>query len=305
MRHRTIFEGFKEFASKAINAMYMISTYILLNGAISYSLTDGYTNIHAFPILLGFFVPFIPAYIVGKMLDIDQSIGDVLNEIIDDIAEHPLIFTLIVIALLWSGFLYFTEGKDIETGVNAMLNSEILKVYLLGSLATVILYILNQVVFGTIRWFMKLNVMTDNYNKLVYPFKPESIRDKATKHLLSVVFESIFSWISVLIQIYGTFRGLLEIIREVFSDKPENIKELIYPLKNNPNLKAEHVWAYVAAIGILDGNIMPNKGAIASELQQSVDANNKFNYELAVEKLKTLHAVEEEQLANMGRSYRY
>jgi len=61
---------------------------------------------------------------------------------------------------------------------------------------------------------------------------------------------SALSWVGVVVGLVKFAIVFLRIIRDVVAQTPEAIKVLRYPLRNNPDLSREAVWAYVYALGI-------------------------------------------------------
>ena len=131
---------------------------------------------------------------------------------------------------------------------------EYLEIYLLGSAAVTVLSILKFLYFNAIAWVFKEHVINKNLAKISLDPKL-SLWEKLGAFSIALFFESLLSWINVPIICWQFFYETIKILRESLSNVPEDVKLLRYPLKNNPNLEAEVVWAYAQALNFKNGTV--------------------------------------------------
>ena len=116
-----------------------------------------------------------------------------------------------------------------------------LLLYLVGCVLSLILIVLGTVVSGTVGWITRANIVKKNLKKLL---PPQTFAAKAGVVLGTLAFSVALSWINVLLVVLWQIPvGLLGTLREFFSSTPEAIKLLRFPLKNNPYMSREAVWA--------------------------------------------------------------
>jgi hypothetical protein len=159
--------------------------------------------------------------------------------------------------------------------------------YLVGCVVYVFLSLLHLVIFGLIRWMTKTNTLNKNLRKILPPDERSS-DEKATAVFTAVVINVALSWINVLLVIWQTLAGLLGTLRELFSSTPEAVKLLRFPLRNNPNMSREAVWAYCEALKVKAGEKQPSESALRSSLDELLEHYPSFDRETALNELKAL-----------------
>lgn len=107
-------------------------------------------------------------------------------------------------------------------------------------------------IFLVIRWITKTNVILKNIKKIEPP-DSTSFLFKVGTFISLLLLGAMLSWINILFLLGQMVIGLLTVFRDLFSPLPEEIKLLRFPLRNNPNLSREAVWAYVWALRIKNG----------------------------------------------------
>lgn len=175
--------------------------------------------------------------------------------------------------------------------------SEYLGIYLFGSALSVFLGVVSSLVGYVISWLTKDNVVRKNLNKIE---DPKSYGFKLNAGLLAtgLVTGAIMSWLGVLLNLAQIVWMPLKIIRELlFSSVPEEIKQLSFPLKNNPYLAREAVFAYFYALRVKTG-VRPNAWEISDELNTIAGYYPSFDKVCAINTLESLGVVDKETISN-------
>lgn len=162
-----------------------------------------------------------------------------------------------------------------------------LAIYLMGSVLVVILTLVKAVLYPAIDWLTKANILKKNLKKLM-PSDERSYTVKFATLGGQILVEAALSWINVVVIIIQIAITLLSVIREGFTSVPEEVKQLRYPLRNNPDMSKESVWAYIYALGIKGGGEVLSQGDIIASLEE-VKANRKtFDCIVALDHLQQL-----------------
>tara|TARA_R110002072_G_scaffold92563_2_gene205946 strand:+ start:383 stop:661 length:279 start_codon:yes stop_codon:yes gene_type:complete len=90
---------------------------------------------------------------------------------------------------------------------------DILYIYLAGCMAVVLLLPVKVFIFWFVAWITKGTVLASNLKKVQPPDDKRLIREAAT-YVGIVLFDSLLSWISVLIIVFQTLKMLLNVLRE-------------------------------------------------------------------------------------------
>lgn len=162
--------------------------------------------------------------------------------------------------------------------------------YLLGSIFVVILILFKVILFWFIDWAIKANVLQKNIRKLMPPDETTFVT-KVAKFIGIVVFESLLSWINVAIVLWQIVSGLLRVTRDLLQPAPEAIKNLRFPLRNNPDMPRESVWAYLQALRVKAGEKQPTPEALISSLNEVSELYPTFNRMIALKQLESLGAI--------------
>lgn len=170
-----------------------------------------------------------------------------------------------------------------------------LSIYLAGCLAAFCLHFVSAAGFFIVEWASKDDVLKKNLNKIKDPSQ-QGFKFTAIMFSMSLVAGTVVSWLGVLLYLWVIFWTPLIAIRGAFSSVPEEIKLLRFPLKNNPNLTREAVWAYAYALGVKAGTI-PDPMNMAWELGEIGGYYPSFNSHVALETLRSLGGVDHETLS--------
>jgi len=164
-------------------------------------------------------------------------------------------------------------------------------IYVTGCVVEVIVLSVNSLILWTIRTITGANTVKRNLKKLEPPDRT-SFLERVGKSLGAIIFEIALSWIGVVLGVWVFLRTLLGILQEVFASTPEEIRRLRYPLRNNPSLSRETVWAYLTAVAALGGNPVTDPTELLSSTEDIVKNYPDFNSGLALRQLQSLGVVD-------------
>jgi hypothetical protein len=168
--------------------------------------------------------------------------------------------------------------------------------YLLGSGLVPLLALFKVTLVWLIAWITKENILEKNLKKLLPP--DESHGDETFGTIAAFALEIALSWITVVVGLWQISVIVLKVVREAFSSTPETVKLLRFPLRNNPDMSPEAVWAYVHAIGIRSGNKQPDAKYLLYLLNNVREVHHFFNREAALNQLKSLNVVSDEAISS-------
>jgi hypothetical protein len=167
---------------------------------------------------------------------------------------------------------------------------EYAQIYLIGCLVSFLIYLFQVIVLSSLNWITKANNVIKNINKIKTP-DTSSITDKIIGYGLLALLNVALSWIGVVMSIWAMLVIIFNATRELLTSTPEEIKLLRYPIKNNPNLSREAVWAYAVAINLKTG-VEWNEGLLHNELNNIADDYPSFNRLSAIKTLDGLKVVD-------------
>jgi hypothetical protein len=171
-----------------------------------------------------------------------------------------------------------------------------LGVYVAGCVLTASLILIKLAIVWCINWISKFNVFHKNVKKLQRPEPPNRVAEWGV-FIAVLLFEAALSWINVPIVIWQILSIIAKSLRESFTAVPEKIKELRFPLKNNPELDRESVWAYVVSLKVSFGEIIPTDASLVSDLNEIRANCPSLNSRLALSHLKRIGVVEPDVVA--------
>jgi hypothetical protein len=88
----------------------------------------------------------------------------------------------------------------------------------------------------------------------------------------------------------------MTVLREVFTSVPQEIKQLRFPLYNNPDMSREAVWACMRALQARAGGNLATASELLGSLQAVIDNYKHFDAGLALKHLKELNVVSAEAI---------
>jgi hypothetical protein len=169
-------------------------------------------------------------------------------------------------------------------------NHSYLAIYLVGCLVSVGLVIMHVCVVCFVNWFTKATIFQKNMKKLGPP-ETQSWQDKASVLAGLIFLYIILSWIATPYLLWQIFADPLRALRESLTSVPEEIKLLRFPIRNNPDMPRESVWAYVLALSVKGGGIPANPEYVRSNLLAIKKKYPGFRDNIALETLKSLIVV--------------
>lgn len=175
-------------------------------------------------------------------------------------------------------------------------------IYLLGSSLVILLTLFKIAIFYIIDWIIKANILNKNLKKLTKPDNTEWYL-KVLRFFGLLLFEAALSWINVVVVTGQILYHTLKVLREIFTPAPEEIKKLRFPLRNNPMLSAEAVWAYLMALNIKSGEALQNESVLFASLEEVLDNKHDFNFQNALDQLGNLNVLNSETITSAKNYY--
>jgi hypothetical protein len=176
-------------------------------------------------------------------------------------------------------------------------NHPYLAIYLLGCGFVPVLAVTCVAFTWVLSWITKANVVAKNLRKLEPSQSKAPFASRAGKFLATWTAEMALSWISVAVLAWRTVSVFFRTIREIFSSVPEAVRQLRYPLKTNPDLPAESVWAYAYALNIRVGSPPPDAATLSQHLDVMSTLVPLFDRAAALRQLEALDVVKSSTIA--------
>jgi len=158
------------------------------------------------------------------------------------------------------------------------------------------------VIFYVFNWITKANILDKNLKKLQKEDKKEWYLNLLI-FLGKVLFEASLSWMNVVLVLWQIISEIIKGLRELLTPIPEEIKKLRFPLRNNPALSKEAVWAYLIAINSKTGEALPNKYFIIGSIEETLQNRPDFNYRYALNQLDNLKVLSSETIASIKNHF--
>ena len=95
--------------------------------------------------------------------------------------------------------------------------------YLIGCALVVILTLVKVILYWSIDWAIKANILRKNLEKLVCPPNDSTYTKSALIFLGQLLLEAALSWINVIIILWQIPTALFRVLRDVFTPTPEEI----------------------------------------------------------------------------------
>lgn len=166
--------------------------------------------------------------------------------------------------------------------------NDFLPAHAFGCAVTALLVLLHIILTWSISWVTKGNTLNKNLLKLqanddltfVQKYVPPTVM-----FLMGVAM----SWINAPIVAWNIIVLLLNTLRGLLTETPEQIKALRFPLKNNPKMRAEAVWARLAALLVESGDAPMHKHGVIDSLNEASENVPSFNQIDALSHLSNLN----------------
>lgn len=167
--------------------------------------------------------------------------------------------------------------------------------YLVGCVFVILLMLFKYVFFACLYWLVKGNILRKNLQKVQPP--EDTFWEKVVTFSLLYGIEIALSWIGVLLGLWHFATTFLQFTREVFTSMPEEVKVLRYPLRNNPDMSREAVWAYIRALEMKAGAAQPTDYALLQSLEYLQDYYPSLDRAAALNHLNGLKVVSSDVIA--------
>jgi ABC-type multidrug transport system fused ATPase/permease subunit len=171
-------------------------------------------------------------------------------------------------------------------------------IYLLGCVLVVILSIFKMILFWIISWITKDNILGKNLKKVLPPDE-KTFLQKAIWFIAVFTLEAALSWINVIVVIWLIMTTVLKHLREALSSTPEAIKLLRFPLKNNPHMSREAVWAYLYALQMKVGERTPTESDILFSLNELSEHYPSLDRKAALNQLSSLNVMSTDVISSV------
>lgn len=168
----------------------------------------------------------------------------------------------------------------------------ILFVYLFGCFIAFLIQITTRTIINFIYFITKENILIKNIKKISEPDNRTKVK-KFGEWALAFLLSVLASWINVIGASIHFIVFIFRFIREIIQTTPQTIKELRWPLRNNPDLSREHVWAYLVALSVKGGSTELNADLIIKEIFNITNYYEDFEKKRAVKILSTLIVINE------------
>lgn len=165
-----------------------------------------------------------------------------------------------------------------------------LSIYILGCASALILSLFKIVLFYSIDWIIKANILNKNIRKIMPP-EEKTFAQRALTFLGILIFEMLLSWINVFVVLFQVVTTLIRIIRDSLAPAPEAVKNLRFPLKNNPHMTREAVWAYLMALKVKAGDKPPDEYGLIDGIKDVSEHYPTFNFRDALNQLDSLNVI--------------
>lgn len=175
--------------------------------------------------------------------------------------------------------------------------NDILPVYVYGCAVTALLILLHMMLAWSLSWITKENVLNKNILKL-QTIDDLTLVQKCTLPTVMFLLGVVMSWVNTPIVIWNIVITLLNTLRELITETPEEIKRLRYPLKNNPKMTPEAVWAHLSALLVKAGDEPQHEHGIIDSLNEASEIIPSFNQINALNHLNNLNAYSAEVISS-------
>ncbi len=174
-------------------------------------------------------------------------------------------------------------------------------IYALGCICAVVVMTVNVAVAWVIGWVTHANTVNRNLKKLQPPDTTPWVVRAGTFigiAVFAVLETALLSWISVALGVWRFIRVILELFRNLFASVPEAVRTLRFPLRTNPHLSRESVWAYVCALGTLVGQPVTQPNDLLLGFDEVVEHYPNFDSRLALRQLQSLRVIDPSVIAD-------
>lgn len=163
--------------------------------------------------------------------------------------------------------------------------------YVVGCVITVLLAIAQVIVFTLLNFLTRANIADRNLKKLAPPNR-RTWTEKVVLFSLRHVVGIFGSWLSVVAYLWQFVAVFFRTLRESLTPVPEEIKLLRFPLRHNPDMTREAVWAYVVALAVKGGGATVDINYVSAYLTEARRDLPSFTDGRAIDILKGLKVLD-------------
>lgn len=174
-------------------------------------------------------------------------------------------------------------------------------IYLSGCICYALLLPIKMFVFYFIYWITKDNILVKNIKKINPPDKKLTFGERITIYGIFIAVDVTLSWINVAIVLWQIIAELFNVLRHIFTSVPEEIKLLRFPLKNNPHMPRESVWAYSTALNIKFGDPIHTDFTLTESLSYVRRYYQSFDRLSALKQLDNLRVIDSETIDSVRK----
>jgi hypothetical protein len=165
-----------------------------------------------------------------------------------------------------------------------------ISIYLTGCVLAVVLIFFKVILTWIVCWVTKENILNKNVKKIQKP-NDRSFLLKAGLFMGGLIFEAALSWVNVIVVTWQIFTIPFRVLRETLTTVPDDIKSLRFPLRNNPYMSREAVWAHLFALTVKAGDDATDETNMRYSLDEVAEYYIYFNRESALKQLGSLNVV--------------
>ncbi len=170
--------------------------------------------------------------------------------------------------------------------------------YLAGCICYALLLPVKMIILYFLRWITKDNILIKNIKKINPPDEKHTFKTRLIVYGMFIAVDVTLSWINVAIVLWQIGVELFSILRHVFTSVPEEVKTLRFPLKNNPYIPRESVWAHMTALNVKLGEPIPIASTLILSLNEVHGYYQSFDRISALKQLDGLHIISSEIISN-------
>ena len=170
--------------------------------------------------------------------------------------------------------------------------------YVVGCVAALAAMCISGIVVWLVRWITKSNVVEKNLKKLE-PRDASGFATIAVLFVVIVIVEVALSWLAVLYELWRAVYAIFDAVRDMVASKPDAVRILRFPLRNNRELSREAVWAHVVSLAVVNGQHISRASELFDALRAVCDAHPTFDRVAALRHLKALRFVDSDVVAEL------
>lgn len=175
-------------------------------------------------------------------------------------------------------------------------NHPLVLLYLVGCVFVFLLAPVKLGVFWLLSWITKAHILRKNLKKVAPP-DSSTFLDRLGIAICLLFVVAAFSWLGVLYAIWEIAALVFGVLREALVSTPEAIKALRFPLRNNPTMPRESVWAHVQALQIKMGEKQPTETTLLAGLNELKSYYPSFQRDVALKQLAALRVLPREVIS--------